>query len=215
MTISEMALDTISNLRPDLNVMYEDTRGYSLGEWRARQQAMVTGTGMAAAIIPVAHLAGVAADVLFLVNRMSVCSYGIGAIYGRGDNLGNFLEEEDFAVVLSLWAGGSDDAELTAALSAKAAADMAVKIHSKAGLKILAKTMTKSSGLLIGSKFGGKFGAKIGAKFGAKLGGKVAAGLVPFLGAAVGGGINLWFITSIADAAERFYRFKCEVGRRL
>ncbi|HEX9981746.1 MAG TPA: hypothetical protein VGF69_00650, partial [Thermoanaerobaculia bacterium] len=168
---------------------------------------------------PIAHLAGIAADVIFLINRMGVCSYGIGAIYAERSQCGNFLEDEDFGIILNLWAGGDENGELFAALSGKAAADMAIKVHTKAGLKMVAKTMCKSAGLLVGAQMGGKMGAKagakVGAKFASKLGGKMLSGFVPFLGPVVGGGINLWFITGIADAAERFYGFKCDVGKHL
>jgi glycine dehydrogenase subunit 1 len=38
---------------------------------------------------------------------------------------------------------------------------------------------------------------------------------VPFLGAAVGGGINLWFITGIADSAQEYYNFKYDIVSQL
>jgi hypothetical protein len=219
MTIAETAVNAISNLRPDLEAIYKDAQSYTLGGWRRRQQALVTASGAAAAGIPVAHLVGVTADLIFLINRMSVCSYGIGAIQGRDTGLGNVLEEEDFQIVLNIWAGGNDMTTATAALSAKAAADIAVKVHSKAGLKLVAKTLLKTSGLFLGGAvagpLGAKAGAKIGAKFAAKMSGKMLSGFVPFFGAAAGAGVNLWFITSIADAAEHFYRFKFSVADHL
>jgi hypothetical protein len=51
-------------------------------------------------------------------------------------------------------------------------------------------------------------GVKRGAKFGTKLGGKLAGGWIPFAGAAISGGINLWFISEAASAAEKWYKVK-------
>ena len=55
--------------------------------------------------IPGLHLIGIAADIAFLMNRMSVCSFGIGSIEGYNNDFGIILEKEDFAIVLSIWSG--------------------------------------------------------------------------------------------------------------
>ncbi|MDM8546153.1 hypothetical protein QUF61_06635 [Candidatus Venteria ishoeyi] len=201
-------INAFNELTPNINGIYNDAKLDNISDWRMKQQAMVTGTGAAAMAIPGAHLAALAADVAFLMNRMAVCSYGIGAIYGHDRFSKNILENEDFANVLAYWAG---DEEITTMVGSKTAADIALKVGGKAGIKIIGKTIAKSGAILIGKKLGGKVGAKIGAKFAGKLAGKAAAGMVPFLGAAVGGGINLWFITGIADSAEAYYKFKCDV----
>ena len=123
----------------------------------------------------------------------------------------NILEAEDFAVILARWSG---DDSITDAAIGKAAADLAGKVGGKSVAKMLAKTMAEKAGLLVGKKMAGKLGAKLGANFGAKLGSKAAAGFIPFLGAAVGGGINLWFISSVAASAEEWYRIKASSGHR-
>jgi len=195
MGFSEYVVSGFNSLTPDINGTFNSARSYSMNEWCNMQKAAVTGSGAAASAIPGAHLAGAAADIAFLMNRMAVCSFGIGAIYAANNGLGNYLEDEDFAVILGLWAG---NAELKAAISGKAAADAVAHVQSKASLKFLAKHMAKSSGILIGRKLAGKTAAKIGGKFGAKMRWNIAAVFVPILGAAVGGGINLWFISEIA-----------------
>jgi hypothetical protein len=156
-------------------------------------------------------MVGMAADVLFLMNRMSVCSYGIGAIIGSSQNLGDILEEEDFAIVLARW-GGEED--LTNAALGKTCSELVAKVGGKAATKVLAKQAAKSAGILLGKKLAGKVGIKVGAKFGAKLGTKAVSGWIPILGATVSGGINLWFITGIADAAESWYRLKAELANK-
>ena len=165
----QYVVDAFSSLTPDINGVYRDAKTYHLSDWKALQKTLVTGSGAAAVAIPGLHLLGIAADVAFLMNRMAVCSYGIGAIIGSDEGEGNILEEEDFAIILAGW--GGDESVNDAAL-AKAAADLTGKVGGKMVSKQLAAFMTQRAGILIGKK----------------LGGKAAAGFIPFLGAAVGGG---------------------------
>lgn len=196
-------------LTPNLNGIYENAATHSLSGWKTKQGALVTTSGVTGSAIPGLHMATVAADIAFLLNRMAVCSYGIGAIIGNEQSQGNILEEEDFAVILGRWCG--DDGLSNAALS-KGAAEIGIKaggkIAGKVGAKAVAKFAVTHAGILVGKKMGVKMGAKLGSKFGAKLGGKITAGWLPFLGPALSGGINLYFITSISKEAESWYRFK-------
>jgi len=212
MDFNSMVVDAFNGLTPDLYGIYNDARMQNLDSWQNKQLAMVAASGAAAMTIPGGHIPLMAADVAFLMNRMSVCCYGVGAIRGYDAGHGNILEEEDFPVVLAYWAG---DAEIKQAVTSKAAADLAVKVGGKVGAKIIAKHLAAGAGLLVGKKIGGKLGAKLGAKIGAKLGGKLAAGFIPFLGAAVGAGINAYFINDISEAANDVYRFKCNVISKL
>lgn len=205
MSFGDWVISGFNELTPDLESIYNDARSEPLSSWRSTQQALVTGSGAAAAAVPGLHLVGMAADVAFLMNRMAVCSYGIGAIVGNSRGLGSILEKEDFAIILARWSG--DDHVCDAAIG-KTAADLVGKVGGKSLTKLLAKTAAEKAGILAGKKLAGKVGMKVGAKFGAKLGTKAVAGWVPFLGAAVGGGINLWFITEIADAAQSWYELK-------
>ena len=79
-----------------------------MSDWKNMQKALVSGSGATSAAIPGFHLAGLIADVTFLMNRMATCSYGVGAIVGNQVGLGNFLEEEDFSLILGMWAGEED-----------------------------------------------------------------------------------------------------------
>jgi len=209
-SFGDWVLQGFDGLTPDLPGIYGNAKLRTLSGWRTMQQSLVTGSGAAAAAIPGLHLVGMAADVAFLMNRMSVCSYGTGAIVGHTQGLGNFLELEDFAVVLARW--GGDESVGDAAIG-KTAADLVGKVGGKAATKILAKTAGEKAGLLVGKKLAGKVGTKVGAKIGGKLGTKAVAGWVPFLGAAVGGGINLWFITEIANEAQSWYLLKAATGK--
>ncbi len=205
MGFSDMVVTAFDKLTPDINSIYASHKDHDLSNRKAAQASMVTASGAGAAAIPGIHLFGVAADVLFLMNRMSVCSYGIGAIIGERTGNGSILEDDDFAYVLAKWSGvdGLDNAAV-----AKTSADLVTKVGSKQAMKVLAKAMCKNAGILVGKKLSGKVGVKLGAKFGTKLGGKLAGGWIPFAGAVISGGINLWFITEISNAAEAWYTYK-------
>lgn len=202
---AQYVTNAFSALTPDINGIYNDAIDYTLSNWKAKQASLVTASGAASVAIPGLHLVGIPADVAFLMNRMSVCSFGIGALISQDQAKGNILEQEDFPIILGRWC---DDPSLTNAAISKTAAELAAKSGSKIAAKELAKVACKHLGIVVGQKLSGKLGAKLGGKFGAKLGTKVAAGFIPFLGAAIGGGINLYFITEIQTQAESWYRFK-------
>ncbi|MGB8194645.1 MAG: hypothetical protein WCF67_22120, partial [Chitinophagaceae bacterium] len=202
--------DAFSALTPDIDNIYRDATGYNLSSWKTNQAALVTASGAAATAIPFLHLVGIPADVAFLMNRMSVCSFGIGAIICDDNKFGNILEKEDFAIILGRWC---NDESLSNAAMSKMAAEVSSKTGNKVLAKQLAKVASKQLGLMVGKKLGGKAGVKLGAKFGAKLGTKAAAGFIPFFGAAVGGTINLYFITQIQTEAESYYRFKITLAK--
>ncbi|OUD15660.1 hypothetical protein [Thioflexithrix psekupsensis] len=212
MSLNEMVVDAFNGLTPNLTQIYRDASPRTLDGWRREQITLVSGSGALACIVPGAHLAALGADVMFLMNRMSTCSFGIGAIRGFDTGCGNFLESEDFANVLAVW---SKDSQVMAAITSKGAADLAIKVGGKVGSKLIAKHLAVGLGLMVGKKLGGKLGAKVGAKLGSKFAAKAGAGIIPLLGPIVGGGINAYFVSSIADAADEYYRFKCDVSRRL
>ena len=198
--MTEYVLKAFEALRPDLDGLYTSAHAKPLAEWKRTQQALVTASGAGAAAVPGLHLVGMAADVMFLMNRMSVCSYGIGAILATEANLGNVLEPEDFPVVLAVWAGEESVAE--------AIGGTGPKVLGKSVYRILAKTVCEKAGLLADGKMSRSLANKVAARFAGKLGGKAATGFVPLLGAVVGGGVNLWFLSGIATAAEQWFRYK-------
>ena len=212
----EIFVNVVQSMRPDLIDIYNGAHSETLSSWKTRQNAMVTASGAAAVSIPGLHLAGMAADVAFIINRMGTASYGVGAIIGYDNEYGNILEEEDFHLVLAYWA---DDEDVAEAMKGKTAASLSSKLGgklmSKEAAKVLTKTMLASASHLATKKLGGKLLAKPAAKFGAKFVGKGAAGFVPFLGAVVGGGINLWLLNGIQDSAEEFYRDKIRLAAQL
>jgi hypothetical protein len=206
---TKFVCDAFDAMTPNHSEIFEAAKPYSLDGWRTRQTALASAAGAGSGAIPIWGLATMPADIAFLMNRMSVCSYGVGAILGVQMRRGNVLEPEDMAVVLGRWAGDDDLAD---AAVAKASASLVGKVGGKAATSILAKTMAEKASLLVGKKIGGKLGAKLGVKFGSKLGGKVVGSFIPFVGAFIGGGINAYFMDGIGTAAEDWYRIKLSTG---
>ncbi|MBV1695077.1 MAG: hypothetical protein KGP27_11500 [Hyphomicrobiales bacterium] len=220
MGVTETFIAAVDNFTPDIDRIYADASRYTLADWQNAQRAMVGASGAAAVAIPVAHLAGIAADLAFVVNRMGVSTFGTGAILGSDNGYGNILEKEDFGAVLAYWSGDEGVREAmngkgAADLASKAGFKLATKLYGKAAAITLTQTMLASSGYLIGQKLGGKAMAKVASKVAAKFAGKTAAGFIPFLGPAVGGGINLWLISQILDAAQEFYTDKVRLLARV
>jgi hypothetical protein len=201
----EIVSEAFAGVTPDLQQIAAETVGFTLDRWRDEQAFRVTATGAASAAVPVLHLLSMAADLVLLLNRMAVCSLGIGAILGRAAELGGLTEEEDLAVILARWSGeeGVSDAAV-----AKVCAELVGKVGGKEVTRLLAKKMCEKSGLLIGKKLAGKTGAKIGAKLGAKLSGKAIGGMLPFVGPAISGLVNRWFISELSEVAESWYLLK-------
>jgi len=202
----EYVATAFETLSPDINKIYDHAKSYTEDGWINQQRSLTGGVGAGAMVVPGAHLVALAADVAFLMNRMCACSYGIGAIKGYSKFQENILEEEDFAVVLAYWAG---DEDVKSMVTGKGLSDVAVKVGGKVGAKLIAKAITKSGIVLVGKKLSTKVAAKVGVKFAGKLAAKAGAGFIPILGAVVGGGINVWFVSDIANAAKEYYEAKC------
>jgi hypothetical protein len=203
--IGQAVLDGFAKLTPDLNGIDSEARGYSRGAWQTMQTAAVAGSGAVTVLLPGFHLLTLVADVGFLINRMSVCAYGLGALAAEKKGMGFVLEQEDLAAILARWSG--DTSVSDAALSKMAASGAAMCAGTALGVKF-AEMAVKHAGLLIGKKLGGKVGAKVASKFVGKYIGKVTSGFIPFVGPAICAGINTWFITEMCMAASSWYTTK-------
>jgi hypothetical protein len=179
------------------------TRYSSAGRWVLAQSTQVGVVGGAAVAIPGLHLAGLAADVVFLMHKLSATCWGIGEIQGCV-----VLGKEDFANILALWsgaatleeldrraiskasfealviAGGGTLAGLTAgAIAARLTGQQLVMLGGRvAGAFLARQTIGKGAGKAgaavasqVGGKLGGKLSAKVAAKAGAKLSAKLGA----------------------------------------
>lgn len=215
----DILASSVNAMTPDLDSLYAGTKHYSIEDWELQQRALVTGSGAAVVAIPGVHLAGLAAEFAFVVNRMGVTSYGVGAIKTPAD-MENPLEREDFIGILKYWAGEEDFMELmkgkgAADLSTKVGVKLVTKVGGKLALSGLAPALMSTGGYMIAKKVGAKTLAKPAAKFAAKYAGKALGGFVPILGPIVGGAVNLWLISSIIDASKSYYQDKFQLIYRL
>ncbi len=202
----EILANSVNAMTPDLDSLYAGTKHYSIDDWELQQRALVTGSGAAVVAIPGVHLAGLAAEFAFVVNRMGVTSYGVGAIKTPAD-IENPLEREDFMELMK-GKGAAD-------LSTKVGVKLVTKVGGKLALSSLAPTLMSTGGYMIAKKVGAKTLAKPAAKFAAKYAGKALGGFVPILGPVVGGAVNLWLISSIIDASKSYYHDKFQLIYRL
>lgn len=193
--IGDVVVKGFSSVTPDLDDIYNEASNETMSNWLTTQKLMVASSGAASMAIPGAHMAGMAADLAFLMNRMAVASYGVGAIHYEKHGIGNELSDEDFANVLAIWSG-EDPFVLDGVVG---------KVSGKAGVKYLAKTLAKKAGVKIGNKLTGKIAGKVAGKFSSKMSSKLLSGFIPFVGSAVSGTVNYIFIGGITEAAEKYY----------
>ena len=137
---------------------------------------------------------------------MDECCYGIGAIVGMQSGLGNILEKEDLANILALWCGAITIAQLDRVQYENRENRLSTKLTQPA----LGKAGAVSLGVLgaTSNRLTLKVATKIAAKLGAKITTKAAAGFIPLAGALVSGGINVWLVSSVSNAAEKYYSWK-------
>ena len=130
----------------------------------------------------------VSADIALMLRWMAALCYGTGLIYGK-DTEQEF--EDDFTLVLGIWAG--------VVLPEKTAAAKGEKI----GVKHFDKHITDR----IRNRMNQKIGRKLITKYGSKRGGAVLGRLVPFgVGAVVGGAFNYITIDRFGKAADGYFR---------
>ncbi|MGQ2982483.1 EcsC family protein [Flavobacterium sp.] len=130
----------------------------------------------------------VSADIALMLRWMAALCYGTGLIYGK-DTEQDF--EDDFTLVLGIWAG--------VVLPEKTAAAKGEKI----GVKHFDKHITDR----IRNRMNQKIGRKLITKYGSKRGGAVLGRLVPFgVGAVVGGAFNYFTIDRFGKVADGYFR---------
>ena len=176
----------------DFQNLYQIANRMGLEKWKMAAQAGTTGSGAILTFVPVI---GLPFDVTALLDGMMRTSYGIGAVIAKENNLSwTVLDRSDFLDVLAIWAGVDDFVGNEAAKESLMNNRIGNRVFGKVGSKTAAKVAAKAA-------------TKIAIKFSAKLGAKVAS-IIPFAGPAANGGINLWYITEITGAAEKYYREK-------
>ena len=124
---------------------------------------------------------------------------------GSASNKGNVLEKEDLANILALWSGAISVDQLDQTLTQ----DGGAKLGGKIAGPVLGKVVAVSLGVLgTAGSLTATVATKVSAKLGAKIAAKMVAGWIPYAGALVSGGINVWLVSSVANTAEKYYMWK-------
>jgi len=224
-------ISTFESLGSDLNDIEGKTRDYSINSWYSTSVMDVGGVGAGACAVPAAGYVTLPAEFMYLMREIYNSSMGLGfLIYGDAFQddfatiLGLWSEEVTLddetleliygAVEMSLDYGIHRLEKYSESLGAAGAGSVGVastrsvsgKAANEASTKMISKTLAKKTG----SKVAGKLGAKVAAKTGAKIGGKYVAksltAWIPFISAAVCGGLNMWLMDGVMSAAESYYQ---------
>ncbi len=198
------------------------SRYRNIPDWVKSQSRQAGVVGAIAMLIPFAHLLALLFDIWFIFHKMAYCCWGIGKI--RGCKL---ARTADLEIILAHWAGVIEDEMLQTAILVSATSGLlaATKIYSKlpqhlaklAGADTAAVILLKKI-LLTG--FTGKLATKVGVKaaifkISSKVLAKAVTGFIPLVGAAVAGGLNAYFVTSISKSADKYYRARSEIAKQL
>ncbi|GII94374.1 hypothetical protein [Sinosporangium siamense] len=179
------------------------------------------------------HIMVATADFSAVVHKMAIMTWGIG--HKMGCSIDSRL---DLANVLALWAGAIGEDALNGAVVAGTfgamgaagvaaygggtafATAVAVKIAGKAAGAAAGAITTKVAGKaagIVANKLASaamkQVAPALGAKIAAQMGAKHVAGWIPFVGTVVGGGINFWIMSTLADSARAYYREKAKAER--
>ena len=205
---SDIVLSALELVSPNADEIYANAiDSWSETTWLIGEAASTAVAGMAATIVPGAHIPAMAVDLAYLLRKMATSSLGIGAIKGHNLSCGNIVDAVDFVLILGAWADSDSYEEVYQEFSNKMQVFKAQSLGKKRGMNMMMRLVQKK-GLLIGKKLGLKSAAKIAAKFSGKLAAKFGAGFVPVAGAIIGGGINAYFVYDISGAADRYYSVK-------
>lgn len=146
----------------------------------------IPGLGTAAQIA--IETGAISADVALMLRWMASTAYAIGLIYGK-DTEHNF--EEEFTIVLGIWAG--------VVLPEKAA--------QAKGEKLSVNHFDRHITERIQNRLRQKVARKLATKYGSKRGGAALGRLIPFgVGAIVGGFFNYTTMQNFGKAADDYFK---------
>ena len=146
---------------------------------------VIPGLGTAAQIA--VEAGAISADLVFMLRWMASVCYATGLIYGK-DIEKDF--EDEFTVVLGIWAGVVTVGKTSAAK----------------GDKLSINHFDKHIADRIRNRMNQKIGRKLLAKYGSKRGGAALGRLIPFgVGAVVGGTFNYLTLQRFARAADDYF----------
>ena len=205
----------------ELNSLRQTARSMSIGDWKARQIAFVTGPGaLAGGMGGPWGIAAMGADLLWLGKNAGHGCLGVGYAAGKSN-----VVLDDIDLILAVWAGiltpsnTAPSDRVAVAISENVSPygsitrDMGYKIEAKVAAKSLPKLIGKVISKKVAIKGGSKLGAQIASlaiskasvKLASKLAAKLGTSWIPIFGGVVSGGINWWLMAGLLDAAEKYY----------
>ncbi|WP_175501419.1 EcsC family protein [Halogeometricum limi] len=159
---------------------YDDTE-----EWVVHQARKSFVAGAGAGAVPGAYWVLGPVDVIYLVRTMMTTAWGVGVIRGCSIDAAT-----DLALILAVWSGHVDPADVRMQLARESIVEFRDSQHG------------------VSRQFLKKVSTKVAAKIGAKVAGKVVGHHIPVVGPIACGGVNAYFVRSIADVAEHYYAEK-------
>lgn len=174
-----------------------------VGTWKFERSAAVgvVGGGTGAIGGPVGVIA-IPFELALCERQATTGAFGIGHLLGCKVDY-----DLDREIILAIWAGEGSlekyvpEGKVGIKINDKAVAASATK--SLMGI-VLTTSLVKGSSKFLG-KLSAKLVAKAVAKIGAKMGAKASTAWVPIIGGIVSGGVNVWLVQGLLDAAEQYY----------
>lgn len=201
----------ILNALSDISVSTDDARriasdspwfGSQLTWVKTKQLTKAGGMGVSAAIIPIAGYLTLPAETVAYIRCLSATALAVG-VAKTGE-----CDEDDFFNILGVWCGSVDlNKDLAKSITAKALAGGAPIIGGKIGMKMATKAFATTCGLIIAKKISPKLGMKASTFFVSMLAGKAGTRWIPGVSALAAGGINVYMMHTMIEAAERYYDF--------
>lgn len=210
MAISADAISAVfETCAGNIQSIRRDAESQNLADWKMTQITKAGGIGAASAVIPVAGYLTMPADLAALARLMHRSAIGICEI-----KLG-YADEETFAGVLSVWCGATKlDSELAEQIQAQMLAQGAVSTGGVKGIKMAIKGFTLVAKTLLAKKLTPKVAQKVAALFAKKLAAKASTRWIPIISAIAGGGVNLWVMDGLNEAAEKYSDFILQINEK-
>jgi hypothetical protein len=176
----------------------QKARRYTVREWKRRSVGKVAGVGGLTGVLggPVG-IALEGADIAYLLAACGRACYGVGHILGHEVDY-----EADIPLILAIWSDVATTATTVGAgkFGVKVSAKLGTKTMGKVVGKLVTKMAFKSS-----TKASSKVAAKAAAKLIAKSVAKLSTKWIPVIGGLVSAGVNVWVMSGLLDAAEKYY----------
>lgn len=176
----------------------EVAEGCDLGDLRLKQSGKAAALAVPTIIGGPTALLALPVEMGLLLRLMSTSALATGWVLGRSPH------EEDFKLILGVWADKAEPKNLALA-KAGAAAAPAAGLLSNVGLHVSSNAMVASSATTLAT-LGQAYVPYAAKKMAAQMLGNVIPKFLPVLGPLICGGVNAYVVNGVMDAAEKYYK---------